>query len=907
MENTITQNFYMKLFFIKKSPFPPFLLLEKQLSFPLNPFFLIFKYTFFCLMLFFIKNEATAQENINLLNQKIDLLLEENTCSEALEKIEKIIDCKFSYSNDFLPTEKYTKAFKNTPVRRILTMLFKNTAMTFLPQGKRIILAPKIEGTLTEVTPKKKKKYTLNGYLRDARTGEELIGGTVFVYPMEVGVYSNEYGFYSITIPEGNYQIEFSYLGYKTKVESLQISSSQRIDLELKSDSNELTQVVVTGESAEKSGSLHEQNQKIDLSNLTNMPTLLGESDLVRSLESLPGVHMTGDGSGGFSVRGGNSDHNLVLLDEAPVYHLSHLLGVFSIFNPDAIKDVRLMKGSISTEFRGRLGSVLDIRMDEGSNKKFGIAGGAGLLMSRLKLEGQLFKGKGSFMVAGRRTYLDLLFKPFITVPQNDLFFYDLNSKVNFKLGKNDRFYFSAYNGRDVFRGQEDFSVVWGNNTVTGRWNHLFSNRLFCNTSIIISDFDFKSSTDLSGLFNADVQSNFALQTKINDVNLKSTFQFFQRPDLSLKFGGSLIYHRFLPGNLIDNNTGELTGGTSRRYAWESGIFGAADWQINDNWQVKAGIHLSSLGVLGSDNYFYDYDDFGNPIDSAFYRKGEVIKNWEGIEPRLSITRNFNQDTEVTFTYNRTIQYLQLLPSSFVNNPASAWLPSSKNIRPQRANQMNLGYHRQFFDKKLVGSVETFFTHRINQIAYRNGANIDLQNDLEGQITIGKSWSYGLEFALKKQAGRFKGWLSYTLSKTQDRFAKINDGRAFDANQDRPHSVSVVGVWEVREGFSVSASWSYLSGKLVTVPIGKYEVGEQIIDVYGDRNNYRLNHHHRADISATWRKEKENGFRQSWSVALYNVYFHRNPEYLYIDPLENTAQEITLFGLIPSVTYNFEF
>lgn len=897
----------MNLVLSKKSPFFFSTLSEKRLRFSNWRSVLFLKFILLCFILLFIKSETNAQDNTSLLNQKISLVLEKNTCQEALEKIEEKIEVKFSYSNDFLPTDIYTQTFKNTPVRRILSVLFKNAPMTFVPQNQRILLIPKPTEELTENPLKKKQKYTLNGYLRDARTGEELIGGTVFVYPLEVGVYSNEYGFYSLTIPEGNYQVEFSYLGYETKVEYVQLAGSQRIDFELKPFENELTEVVVRGEKAKKSIPIDEQNEKFDLDNITNMPTLLGESDVVRSLESLPGVHMTGDGSGGFSVRGGSSDHNLVLLDEAPVYHLSHLLGVFSIFNPDAIKDVRLMKGTIPTEFRGRLASVLDIRMEEGSNKKFGVAGGTGLLMSRLKVEGQLFKGNGSFMVAGRRTYLDLLLKPFINGPQNDLFFYDLNSKVNIKIGEKDRFYFSAYNGRDVFRGEEDFSVIWGNNTFTGRWNHLFSNRLFCNTSIIVSDFDFKSSTDLLGLFNTTVQSNFFLQTKINDINLKSTFHFFQSPNLSLKFGGSLIYHSFLPGNLIDDNTLEASGGTSRRYAWEAGVFGSADWRINSDWHIKAGLHLSSLSVLGSDNFFYEYDEFSNPIDSTFYRRGELIKNWEGIEPRLSVTRNLNKNSELNFTYNRTIQYLQLLPSSFVNNPASVWLPSSKTIRPQRANQINLGYHRRFFAGKLTGSIETFFAHRINQIAYRDGANIEIESDLEGQITIGKSWSYGLEFSLRKQTGNFQGWLSYSLSKTRDRFAKINDGRAFEANQDRPHSISIVGIWEVRRGFSLSASWSYLSGKLVTVPIGKYEVNEQIIDVYGDRNNYRLNDHHRADISATWRKEKDNGLKQSWTFAVYNVYLHRNPEFLYIDPIENTAQEITLFGFIPSVTYNFEF
>lgn len=861
----------------------------------------------FFLLLSFLTNDSFAQSKTNILDKKIDLILKDNSCQEALEKIEKIADCKFSYANDFLPTNAFSFTIKSKTIRSTLDLLFVDVPMDYLPQSNRIILAPKDEN-LSENEPNKAKKWTINGYLRDAKTGEELIGGTVFIYPLEVGVYTNEYGFYAITIPEGNYEIVSSYLGYENKVEEMQVVENQRLDVDLAISENELTQVVVEGKSTEKSAPQHEQNQRVDLNNLTNTPTLLGEADLVRNLEFLPGVQMTGDGSGGFSVRGGSSDHNLVLLDEAPVYHLSHMLGVFSIFNPDAIKDVRLIKGSIPTEFRGRLGSVLDIRMDEGNNKKFGIAGGTGFLMSRLKLEGQLFKGKGSFMLAGRRTYLDLLIKPFINGPQNDLFFYDINTKLNYKIGEKDRLYFSAYNGRDVFRGEEeDFSVAWGNNTFTGRWNHLFSNRLFCNTSIIVSDFDFKSSTDLLGLFDETITSNFSLQTKINDVNLKSTFHLFQNPDLSIKFGGSLIYHSFLPGKLLDNDERTIDSGTSRRYAWETGIFGAANWKINENWHLNVGLHLSLLNVLGADDFIYDYDDFGNQIDSTYFTKGEVIKNYGGVEPRLSITRKIDENSELTFAYNRTIQYLQLLPSSFVNNPASVWLPSSKTIRPQRANQLNLSYHRQFFDRKLIGSVEAFYVHRINQIAYRNGANIELQNDLEGQITIGKSWSYGLEFLLKKQTGKLHGWLSYTLATTKDRFAKINDGRAFNSNYDRPTSISLVGIWEVSKRFSMSASWNYSSGKLVTVPIGKYQIGDEVIEVYGDRNNLRLSNHHRGDISMSWKKEKENGLKQAWTVAIYNIYLHKNPEYLYIDPLENTAQEISLFGIIPSVTYYFEF
>lgn len=865
------------------------------------------KHFLFFIFIISFQNNLYAQEKTDILKQKIDLVLTNNTCEEALEKIETILDCKFSYSNDFLPTKTYTKNLQNTPLRRVLSILFEGVKLDYLAQGNRIVLVPLDKEKISEIPVKKLKKHTINGYLRDSETGEELIGGTVFVSPMNVGVYSNEYGFYSLTVPEGNYQITFSYLGYNDTLKEVQLSGSQRIDVDLALDENNLVEVVVTADKEGNTVPMHQQNQKVDLSNLANMPALLGERDLVRSLEFLPGVQMTGDGSGGFSVRGGMSDHNLILLDEAPVYHLSHLLGIFSIFNPDAIKDVRLMKGEIPSEFRGRLGSVLDIRMEEGNNKKFGVAGGTGLLMTRLKLEGQLFKGKGSFMVAGRRTYLDLLFKPFINGPQNDLYFYDLNSKVNYKIGEKDRLYFSAYNGRDVFRGEENFSVVWGNNTFTGRWNHLFSNRLFCNTSIIVSDFDFESSTDLLGLFNSEVTSNFLLKTKINDVNIKTSFHYFHNPDLSVKFGGSLIHHTFLPGNLIDNDTEEEVAGTSRRFAFESGFFGSVDWQIDDDWRLNGGVHFSILNVLGADNFIFDYDENGNKIDSTFYERGDVIKNYYGIEPRVSLTRKLDRNSEVTFAYNHTIQYLQLLPSSFVNNPASAWLPSSKAIRPQRAHNLNLSFHQQLFDRKLTASVEGFYIHRINQIAYRNGANIEFGSDLEGQITFGKSWSYGLEFLLKKQTGAFKGWISYTLATTQDRFAKINEGRVFRSNQDRPNSIAVVGIWEVSDRFSLSAAWRYSSGKLVTVPIGKYEINGQILDVYGDRNNYRLSDHHRADISASWKKEKENGLKQSWTVAIYNAYLHRNPEYLYIDPFANTAQEITLFGIIPSVTYLFEF
>jgi len=639
------------------------------------------------------------------------------------------------------------------------------------------------------------------------------------------------------------------------------------------------------------------------------MPTLLGEIDIIRSLEFLPGIQVSGDGSGGFSVRGGSKDHNLILLDEAPIHHPSHLWGLFSIFNTDAIKSVRLMRNSIPTNHRGRLSSVMDVRMKEGNTKKFGVAGGIGLMLARLKFEGRLFKDLGSFMIAGRRSYVDWLVRPF-TNSDDRLFIYDLNTKFNIKIGKKDHLYFSAYNGQDIFEANQTFSLIWGNNTFTGRWNHLFHDRLFANTSLIFSDFDYKSSTDLFGLFNGTPTdlNDFQLQTKINDINLKSTFQYFQSPDLSLKFGGNLIYHRFLPANLTDNETGEEISGTSRRFAWENSVFGSAEWTINDKWHLEGGLHLSALSVLGSGNYIYDYDSNGNRIDSTFYKENEVITNYYGAEPRLSLTRKINQNTEVNFSYNHTVQYLQLLPSSFVNNPASAWLPSSKIIKPQRAHQLNLGYYRNLWNRKFLLSIDGYYIYRFNQIAYRNGANLELGADLEGQLIFGKSWSTGLELMLKKEVGKLKGLVSYSLSTSRDRFDRINNGDVFRSTYDRPHSFGIMLIWNPSKRFTLSGSWTYASGKITTVPIGKYEVNGQSINFYGNRNNYRLDDHHRADISLQWFRTLKNGLKHNWAVSFYNIYFHRNPEFLYIDQFTNEAQQVSFFTvIIPSMRYSFEF
>ncbi len=851
-----------------------------------------------------------------ILSETISVSFNNNSLSEAFEIIEKISDAEFAFSPDFLPPTRISKDFKNKKIRTVLNNILNETKLVFKTRGNRITIFKKDENSTDYYEPEI-PKFTINGFLRDSASGEELIGGTIRILPENRGTATNAYGFYSITLPEGKYTFEIGYIGYKTIREEINLVSNKLVSFDLTQVKTDLDEVIVTAEK-DGDGILFGEagTNKINLQDLQNLPSLLGERDVLGTMQLLPGVQATGEGNAGFSVRGGSSDQNMILLDEAPIYNPAHMLGIFSIFNPDAIKDVRLMKSHIPTAYRGRLSSVVDIHMKEGNSKDFKFGGGVGLLLTKLKAEGPFADQKGSFMIAGRRTYHDLWMRP---LSDNDfrVFFHDLNAKANFRLTEKDRLYVSLYLGDDVFRTREDFEIKWGNTTSTLRWNHLFNDKVFSNTTFIISDFDFDSSTDMAGLLDVEKQApDFLLRTRVRDYHLKQTFHYYPNPENSFQFGINVIHHTFIPGKLLDENLEPTGGETSNRFAAEYSLFFAHDWQINDSWHIDYGIHLSNFSVLGGDDYIYNYDGEGNRIDSTFYNRWELIKNYFGLEPRISISNQLNPNSKISLSYFHTIQYLQLLPSAFINNPASTWFPSSHIIQPQRAHQISFSYRHEFQNKAWESTFELFGKYMKHQIAYRQGAALELGSDIESQLVFGEARVYGAEFLIKKRSGDLRGWLSLSYSKAENQFNNINSGEFFPSEFDRPLGISLVGIYEASPKFTVAATWNFASGKAVTVPNGKYQIGDQIVNVYGERNNFRMSDFHRLDVAFRWYVKKKNKKgRRYWSVAIHNVYARKNASFVYVQDSqlislesEGKAWEFSLLPFaLPSFTYYFEF
>jgi hypothetical protein len=865
----------------------------------------------FTITFLFISCFLFAQKGV--LEESISIYFFENSLPEIFEKIEEYSTAEFAYSIDYIPDTTFTINFTNKKISTILNRLFQKTKLVYKAQDNRVIIS--YDENKYENQRQSENKYTLSGYLTDTETGEELIGGTIRIMPLYQGCFTNSYGFFSITLPEGVYEIEASYVGYERAVFELNLQANQRLKLEIKPYENSLTEVVILGEKQDEGILIGENGSgHIELTDLNNLPGLLGEKDIFGSLQLLPGIQANGEGNGGFSIRGGSSDQNLILLDEAPIYNPAHLAGIFSIFNGDAIKNVRVMKSNLPTEFRGRLSSVIDIQMKEGNSKEFDFSGGIGLLMTRLKLEGPFAKNKGSFMLAGRRTYHDLWIRP---LTNNDfrLYFYDINAKANYKLNEKNRLFFSIYLGDDVFRIEEDFRIVWGNQTGTFRWNHLYNDKLFSNTTFIFSDFDFDSSTDLAALVNIEnASADFLLRTRVRDYHLKQTFNYYPTPNHSFKFGLNLIHHTFIPGKLLDEDLEPTVGETSNRFAVESSVFATHNMKINEKWNIDYGLHFSNFTVLGGNDYLYKYNETGARIDSTYYQNWELIKNYFGIEPRIAIRNQFTPKTQWHLSYFHTIQYQQLLPSAFINNPASTWFPSSHIIKPQRSNQLSWGLIHEFNNKKWEATLDLYGKMLHHQIAYRDGATLELGSDIESQLVFGKAWAYGVELLIKKRIGKFRGWLSTTLSKAKNQNANINGGKAFNSELDRPLNVSLVGIYETEKNLTISTTWSYITGKLVTVPAGKYQIDGQIIDYYNNRNNFRMSDFHRLDLSFRWKSKTKRGGNKYWSLAFYNLYARKNASFVYVeesdiielDP-ENKAFEYSILPfVIPSFSFYFE-
>ncbi|HEY4148296.1 MAG TPA: TonB-dependent receptor [Chitinophagaceae bacterium] len=754
------------------------------------------------------------------------------------------------------------------------------------------------------------RQFTISGIIKDGSTGETLIGATARLKEIRhSGALANNYGFYSLSAPPGNYTIIVSFAGYEIFQQQVAFNKSLNLDISL-SEKN-LLQEVVVGSKRPNNGQIVSPQmgvEKLNMSQINTVPVLFGEKDILKTISLLPGVQAAGEGNTGFFVRGGGADQNLILLDEATVYNASHLLGFFSTFNSDAIKDISLYKGGMPAEFGGRLSSVLDVKMLDGNNKKFDVEGGLGLISSRIKAEGPIKKDKGSFLVSARRTYIDLFTKVSkdSLVKGSSLYFYDINVKGNYHFDNKNALFISGYFGHDVIGLKNTFGTNWGNATGTLRFNHIFTNKLFSNTSLIFSNYHYDVESFLT---NDDFQS----ASKITDINLKEDLQYSASDAHTLKFGLNILRHAIAPGDITSSATSSINNtSVERRYGFENAAYISDNWKASDKLTILYGLRLSGVALLGPGT-FSTYDPNGNTTSSAPYSSGSLVKNYVNLEPRFSASYQLNEENSIKTSYNRNTQNIHLLNNSTSSTPTDLYVLSSNNIRPEIADQISAGWFKNLHDNLFEFSAEVYYKWLQNQIDYKDGANLVANQNVESQLTFGSGRAYGLELYLKKKYGRFNGWLSYTLSRTEDRFAAIDNNKYFPASQDHTHNVSGVGIYKLSRRWTLSGTFIYNTGNAVSYPTGKYNTGGLTAFSYSERNGYREPANHRLDLGATLEGREHKKYHTSWTFSIYNVYAHWDPYSITFrdsKTIANTTEpvETSLFPKpVPSISWNFKF
>jgi hypothetical protein len=641
--------------------------------------------------------------------------------------------------------------------------------------------------------------------------------------------------------------------------------------------------------------------ETINMSSISKVPVIFGEKDLLKTIQLLPGVKSAGEGNSGFFVRGGGADQNLILLDEAPVYNATHLLGFFSTFNSDAIKDATIIKGNSPSQYGGRLSSVLDVKMKEGNNQDYTVNGGIGLISSKVSVEGPLQKNKSSFILSGRRTYADVFLKATEKFKDNILYFYDLNAKANYQINKKNKVYISGYFGRDELGLGQDFGIDWGNKTGTIRWNKIISNKLFLNTSFIYSDYNYNVKLK-------NGETNFNINSEIKDVNLKQDYTFYTNNQNTLRFGFNTILHNIRPSTFSGTviNSVAKTG----RNGLENAVYLTNNYRTTSQLTIDYGLRLSMYTLMGGD--VYNIYQNGVVSSSIKLNPSSFGKTYINPEPRITTNYRINDETSIKAGYARNVQHLHLLSNSVASSPSDQWIGNSYNIKPEIADQISVGYVTKLFKNNFELTAEAYYKHLQNQIDYKDGAEINTVSDVESVLLYGIGRAYGLELLLKKKEGRLTGWIGYTLSKTERRIDGINEGKWYNARQDRTHDISVVGIYDLNDRWSISGVFVYNTGDAVTYPTGKYNVQGQTLYQYAARNDNRMPAYHRLDFSATYEKNKTKRRHGSWNFSLYNVYGRENAYRISFkdDPNDPTRTQIirtALFKWVPSVTYQFKF
>jgi len=864
------------------------------------------------LLLLIAQTQVKAQSP---LARKITITLKNEPLKTALDKISAVSKVKFTYNEQIAESKiKINVDAKNQPLSEALDAAFEGHPLQFSPLGKDVFIRfnaakeKKPEAEPAANPAQTHGKRTLSGIIKSANTGETLIAATVRIAGTNYATSSNEYGFYSISLPAGTYTITVNAIGSKSCKNTIELNKNTSLNIALEDDLNELETVTITSNSAKRNIENPQMGmERLSISETKNVPVLLGERDVIKTLQLLPGVKTSGEGTGGFFVRGGSADQNMILLDEAPVYNASHLLGFFSTFNSDAIKNVTLYKSGMPAQYGGGLSSVLDVKMNDGNNQKFGVNGGVGLIAARINVEGPIQKEKSSFLISARRTYADMFLKLSGDSATKDtkLYFYDVNLKANYILGDKDRLFISGYFGKDVLGSDNVAGINWGNATSTLRWNHVFSSKLFSNTSLIFSNFNYK-------IQSTNDESSLSLFSQIRDWNFKEDLQWYANDKNTLSFGLNSIYHTIKPGEVqATGNSGFISQNLQNRYSLENAIYASNTWKASNTLSFTYGLRVSAFSILGKGEY-YALDQAGNVTGTTSYESGEIVKTYVNLEPRLAAALQLNNSTSIKASYVRNAQNLHLISNSNASSPTDRWVASTNIIKPELSDQVSLGYYKNLSNDNYELTVETYYKTMQNQIDYRNGADIYTNKPIETQLLYGEGRAYGAEFLLKKTKGKLTGWIAYTLSKTERKIDGINDNTWYNARQDRTHDISLVSMYQLSKKWSLSANWVFATGNAVTFPNGKYKLLGHSYFYFSERNADRMPSYHRLDLGATRLLKQTKKFSSELNFSLYNAYGRENAFRIVFkdketDPNRTEAVKTTLFRFVPSVSYNFKF
>ena len=870
-----------------------------------------------------------------------------------LNEIEKDHHIVFFYQEEWISDIKVTKSFRNTPLIKVLDNILNENKLTFIAFNPYSVFlineAPDIIETTREpliitavpVAPEKPeiekiiigkaqnlargRNATLSGYLKEAKTGEGIIGGTVYVEELKKGTASNEYGFYSITLPAGNYHIAFSCVGLKKEIKQIILNSTGTYSIELSEAPFQVEEVTITGEAEDNNISGVQMSMtRLSIETIETMPAFLGEVDVIKSLVLLPSVNTVGEGASGFNVRGGDIDQNLILLDDAPIFNSSHVFGFFSVFNPDAVKNVTLYSGGISAKYGGRLSSILEIKQNEGNLKEFTGKGGIGIVSSRLTLEAPIVKDKCSFLVAGRTSYSDWILQkvPDINVQNSAVSFYDLTAKINYTFNNKNKIFLSTYLSNDKFRFGPDTTYSWGTANAVLKYNHIFGEKLFSEFTAVYSNYHYKVDSQ------AEVNS-FELEYGIEYKSLKADFTYFSQKH-QLDFGAVTIWYGFQPGNLKPASESSSINPVDmkKEQSREIAIYINDEYKISQGITLMYGLRYSLFQNLGPANVYIYQDDVPMDqvtiFDTLHFSRGELIKSYGGFEPRVSLKLGLGPSSSLKLSYNRMRQYISLISNTAAITPIDIWKTSDMHIKPQTGDQVIIGYFRNFAENSIETSIEIYYKKVSNLVEYKDGANLLLNETLEADLLEGKGRAYGIELQVKKKTGRLTGWASYVYSRSERLVngefpeEQINFGEYYPSNYDKPHNVKIVSNYRITQRWSFAANFTYSTGRPFTAPYSKYRINNGLLNYitvanFSQRNQYRISDYHRLDISVTLGEghRKNRKWKGSWTFSVYNVYGRKNAYSVFFKDVYGSPPmpyKLSILGVpFPSLTYNFTF